>query len=123
MEPLMYQRLPGSPGSLFFDFRRPLVWRKPMRALIIVSALFLAACGGDGSANNAAVAETSGTEQVTAVNDVTAIDAATGQDADMAADVNYTFNEAEVNALAGDAEANAPRRSRSEPANASGNDL
>ena len=94
-----------------------------MRALIVFSALSLAACGGDGSANNAAVAETSGTEQVTAVNDVTAIDAATGEAADMAADVNYTFNEAELNALADHAGANASRRSRPESADAGGNDL
>ena len=78
-----------------------------MRALILIGAFALAACGGGGAGNNAAVAEEAGADQVTAANDVTAIDAATGEAADMAADVNYTFNEAEVNALAGDAQADA----------------
>lgn len=68
-----------------------------MRKLIILGALALASCGGNQQANNAAVSEESGAGDITAVNDTTAIDAATGQAANMAADVNYTFNE-DVNA-------------------------
>lgn len=76
-----------------------------MRALILVMTFALASCGG-GAGSNEAVAEDSSANQITAVNDVTAIDAATGEAADMAADVNYTFNEAEMNALAGNGSAN-----------------
>jgi predicted small lipoprotein YifL len=77
-----------------------------MRALILITALALAGCGGNGPANNAAVAEETSADEVTAANDATAIDAATGEAADMAADVNYTLNEAEFNELANDAAAN-----------------
>jgi hypothetical protein len=92
---------------LFFDFRGRLMSRGPMRPLIPILALALASCGGDGPANNAAVAEDTGAEQVTPVNDVTAIDAATGEAANMAADVDYTFNEEDLNALGEDAAADA----------------
>lgn len=68
-----------------------------MRKLILFSALALASCGGSQQANNAAVSEDSGAGDVTAVNDTTAIDAATGEAANMAADVNYTFNETATN--------------------------
>ncbi|HWI76864.1 MAG TPA: hypothetical protein VNS53_07275 [Sphingomicrobium sp.] len=68
-----------------------------MRKLILLSALALASCGGGQQANNAAVSEESGAGDVTAVNDTTAIDAATGEAANMAADVNYTFNEEATN--------------------------
>ena len=69
-----------------------------MRALIPIAAFTLASCSGDGPAGNAAIAEQSADGEVSAVNDVTAIDAATGEAADMAADVNYTFNEVANNA-------------------------
>jgi hypothetical protein len=90
-------RLPGSPGSLFFDIGALLVWRKPMRELIFLAALALASCGGNQQANNAAVSDESAAGDVTAVNDTTAIDAATGEAANMAADVNYSFNEETTN--------------------------
>ena len=66
-----------------------------MRPLILIAGLALASCGSDNAANNAAVSEESRSAQVTAVNDTTAIDAATGEAADMAADVNYTFDDLE----------------------------
>jgi len=84
-----------------------LMWRGAMRALILFGAVLLASCSGDGPANNAAVAEESSAEEVTAANDATAIDAATGEAADMAADVNYTLNEDEMNAIVGNAAGNA----------------
>jgi hypothetical protein len=68
-----------------------------MRKLILLGALALASCGGNQQANNAAVSDESGAGDVTAVNDTTAIDAATGEAANMAADVNYTFNEQAMN--------------------------
>ena len=74
-----------------------------MRRAILIAALALASCGGNGDSNNAAAVDESAGEQVTAVNDVTAIDAATGEAADMAADVNYTFNEIETNETGGNA--------------------
>jgi hypothetical protein len=64
-----------------------------MRALILLSALALAACGSNQQANNNAVAEETGASDIGPVNDLTAIDAATGEAANMAADVNYTFDE------------------------------
>ena len=74
-----------------------------MRIPILIAALALASCGGNEQADNTAVTEGTSADQVTAVNDATAIDAATGQAADMAADVNYTFNEIDANDLASDA--------------------
>jgi hypothetical protein len=68
-----------------------------MRKLILLGVLALASCGGNQQANNAAVSDESGAGDVTAVNDTTAIDAATGEAANMAADVNYTFNEEATN--------------------------
>jgi hypothetical protein len=73
----------------------------PMRSLIPIAAFLLVSCGQDQAANDAAVAEESESAQVSAVNDVTAIDAATGEAANMAADVNYSLNEAEMNEAAG----------------------
>ena len=78
-----------------------------MRIPIIIAALALASCGGGQEANNAAVAEEMSADEVGPVNDATAIDAATGEAADMAADVNYTFNEVETNETAGNAAGNA----------------
>lgn len=77
-----------------------------MRILMLIAALALASCGGNEAANDAAVAEETEAAEVSAVNDITAIDAATGDAANMAADVNYTFNEAEMNELAGNTTAN-----------------
>lgn len=93
-------RLPGSPGSLFFAISPPVDWRDSMRALILAGALALASCGGNSPANNAAVAEDAGAAGTVSGNDTTAIDAATGEAANMAADVNYTFNEDSLNAVA-----------------------
>jgi hypothetical protein len=68
-----------------------------MRKLILLGAFALASCGGNQQANNAAVSDETGAGDITAVNDTTAIDAATGEAANMAADVNYTFNEEATN--------------------------
>ncbi len=68
-----------------------------MRRFLALAALALASCGGNTAANNAAVAEGGDAGEVTAVNDTTAIDAATGDAANMAADVNYSFNEDATN--------------------------
>lgn len=104
-------RLPGSPGSLFFDIRESLMWSGGMRPLILISSLALAACGGNGPANTAAASEGSAAEGVSAVNDITAIDAATGEAADMAADVNYTFNEVANNTADNNAAGNSAANS------------
>jgi hypothetical protein len=68
-----------------------------MRKLILIAAIGLAACSGKQQANNAAVSEESGATQFAPTNDTTAIDAATGEAANMAADVNYSFNEETLN--------------------------
>ena len=68
-----------------------------MRGVLVLGALLLASCGGNAPTNNAAVVEVGESADSTAVNDTTAIDAATGESADMAADVNYTFNEPSTN--------------------------
>lgn len=78
-----------------------------MRTNILIAALFLASCGGGETADNAAVSEEASAEEVGPVNDATAIDAATGEAANMAADVNYTFNEDVPNQAAGNAAGNA----------------
>ena len=74
-----------------------------MRNLIFIAALSLVACGGTEGANNTAVAEETSAADIGPVNDATAIDAATGQAANMAADVNYTFNEEALNEAGGNA--------------------
>ena len=66
-----------------------------MRILVIALAFALASCGGDETANTAAVTEEGNPSELATVNDLTAIDAATGQAADMAADVNYMLDENE----------------------------
>jgi hypothetical protein len=76
-----------------------------MRSLTLTAALALASCGGNPSANDAAVQDETEAAEVSAVNDATAIDAATGEAANMAADVNYTLDEAEMNEAAGNAPA------------------
>ena len=68
-----------------------------MRVILVFGALLLASCGGNAPTNNAVVAEESESADSTLANDTTAIDAATGESADMAADVNYTFNEGSTN--------------------------
>jgi hypothetical protein len=78
-----------------------------MRALIPIALLALASCGGNQVANNAAVADETGAADFGTVNDTTAIDAATGEAANMAADVNYTFNEETTNGTANNAAGNA----------------
>ena len=66
-----------------------------MRILVIALAFALASCGGEETANTAAVTEEGNPSELATVNDLTAIDAATGQAADMAADVNYMLDENE----------------------------
>ena len=77
-----------------------------MRRLILIAALGLAACGGNESANNAAVTEEATAADIGPVNDATAIDAATGEAANMAADVHYTLHEEALNAVANNAAGN-----------------
>ena len=80
-----------------------------MRVLILLFALALAlaGCGDDGATNNTAVAEEGESTNFGSGNDATAIDAATGEAADMAADVDFTFNEDVANAVASNEAANA----------------
>ena len=78
-----------------------------MRTLILIAALGLAACGGNDTANNAAVTDELTANDIGPVNDATAIDAATGEAANMAADVDYTFNEEDMNEVANNAAGNA----------------
>jgi hypothetical protein len=85
------------PAASYFVNGALVLWRKRMRKLILLGAFALASCGGNQQANNAAVSDESGAADITAVNDTTAIDAATGEAANMAADVNYTFNEDSLN--------------------------
>ena len=77
-----------------------------MRTLILIAALALAACGGNEPANNATAADEMSAADIGPVNDATAIDAATGEAANMAAEVNYTFNEEAMNAVATNAAGN-----------------
>ncbi len=74
-----------------------------MRKLILFVGLALASCGGNQAANKAAVSEDSSAADVSAVSDTTAIDAATGEAANMAEDVNYSFNEEDLNSNANEA--------------------
>jgi hypothetical protein len=83
-----------------------------MRTFLAVALLALASCGSNTAANNAAVNEAGDTGDVTAVNDTTAIDAATGDAANMAADVNYSFNEEADNTAGNDT---APSHEPDEP--------
>lgn len=87
-----------------------------MRKLILIAALGLAACSGKQQANNAAVSEESATTQFAPTNDTTAIDAATGDAANMAADVNYTFNEETLNEPANNSSSARKSSKRSAPA-------
>ena len=68
-----------------------------MRIPILICAMFaLTACGGKSAAGNSAATEENAASEAVVTNDVTAIDAATGEAANMAPDVNYTFNEANL---------------------------
>lgn len=83
-----------------------------MRIPILISAaLLVSACGGKNAADNAAVGEENGASETIVTNDVTAIDAATGEAANMAADVNYTLDESNLENGANTANATAPRKS------------
>jgi len=68
-----------------------------MRFWILLAgpALLLAACGGNGQADNTINADASLSAESFSSNDVTAIDAVTGDSSNMAADVNYVtaFND------------------------------
>ena len=68
-----------------------------MRALILVAgaSLAIAACNTQESANNATSVDEDLAAQNIDANDTTAIDAATGDDANMAADVNFSVNDAD----------------------------
>lgn len=92
-EPFEHGAAGFAPGSLFFDIHPLLLSKALMRIAILILFLALESCSGNQPANNAAIANDSGTADFTAANDTTAIDAATGEDADMAADVNYLAND------------------------------
>ena len=68
-----------------------------MRILILVCAsLAVAACGGKTASDNSTTAGENAASEAVVTNDVTAIDAATGEAANMAPDVNYTFDESNL---------------------------
>ena len=74
-----------------------------MRALILVAgaALAISACNNEQpTANTTNIDEDLAAQNISA-NDTTSIDAVTGEDANMAADVNFTVNEAD-NGAGGD---------------------
>ena len=89
-----------------------------MRFWILLAgpALLLAACGGNGQADNTINADASLSAESFSSNDVTAIDAVTGDSANMAADVNYV---SEFNDLGGSSGPSADRSSA--PRRATGN--
>ena len=64
--------------------------------ILICAVLALCACGSKNAADNSVVAEENAAGQTVVTNDVTAIDAATGDAANMAPNVNYTLNEANL---------------------------
>jgi hypothetical protein len=64
--------------------------------ILICAVLALGACGGKTAAGNSAATEENAAGQSVVTDDVTAIDAATGEAANMAPDVNYSFNEANL---------------------------
>ncbi|QNM82856.1 hypothetical protein H8M03_00315 [Sphingomonas sabuli] len=90
MEPCDIEAAGFARQPLFYPERKPIMRLGPIALL----ALLLTACGSDGPAgNNAAVTEETDAGDIAPVNDSTAIDAATGEAANMAADVNYSFDE------------------------------
>lgn len=68
-----------------------------MRALILVAgaALTISACNNDQPTANTTNVDDDLAAQNISANDTTSIDAATGEDANMAADVNFSVNEAD----------------------------
>jgi len=74
------------------------------KMLILFAALALYGCGGSKSGQDSSAPEQSAADDSLATNDVTAIDAATGEAANMAADVNYTVD----NAVAANSTASPP---------------
>lgn len=68
-----------------------------MRALILVTgaALTISACNNDQPTANTTNVDDDLAAQNISANDTTSIDAATGEDANMAADVNFSVNEAD----------------------------
>jgi len=94
--------------------------------LMIFAALALSACGSKNAADNSAVGEENAASQTIVTNDVTAIDAATGEAANMAPDVNYTFNEANLESGANTSNTAAvrkPSRKAAKPAAAETNSV
>jgi hypothetical protein len=77
---------------------------------MIFAALALTACGSRNTADNSAIGEENAASQTIVTNDVTAIDAATGEAANMAPDVNYTFNEANLESGANTSNGTAPHK-------------
>ena len=80
-----------------------------MRALILVAgaSLAISACNNDQPTANTTNVDEDLTAQNISANDTTSIDAATGEDANMAADVNFTVNEADNLAVDNNAADNA----------------
>ena len=68
-----------------------------MRALILIAgaALTVSACNNDQPTANTTNVDQDLAAQNISANDTTSIDAATGEDANMAADVNFTVNDAD----------------------------
>ena len=68
-----------------------------MRALILVAgaALTISACNNDQPTANTTNVDDDLAAQNISANDTTSIDAATGEDANMAADVNFSVNDAD----------------------------
>jgi hypothetical protein len=68
-----------------------------MRALILLAgtALAISACNKEQPTANTTNVDQDLAAQNMSANDTTSIDAATGEDSNMAADVNYTVNEAD----------------------------
>ncbi|HET7816973.1 MAG TPA: hypothetical protein VFK58_05290 [Sphingomicrobium sp.] len=88
-----------------------------MRALILVAgaALTISACGDDRPAEKVTNVDGDLSARTISANDTTSIDAATGEDANMAADVNFTVNEADK--PAGEAKADDERGGKAEAGN------
>jgi hypothetical protein len=88
-----------------------------MRALILLAgaALALAACGGNGQADQTLNADETLTADDIVANDVTAIDAVTGDAANMAADVAINVANEQV-AATGNGSASQPKPRSTQPA-------
>ena len=88
-----------------------------MRALILVAgaALALASCGRNGQADQTLNADETLTANDIVANDVTAIDAVTGDAANMAADVEINFTNAQV-AATSNGPASQPKPRSTQPA-------